>query len=387
MTRALLILFLSLFARSLGAADSRIWINATINGQSVRLVFDTGATHSALSREAVERLRVKMSDSTMKSRTGSAIAAISEPVDFSYGDLKVKMEFLVLPTPPADVSTDEMDGFLSWFPFKDNVLIFSAVTQKAEITDKLPERAEAWSRFKQIDDRLLGFELPDRNSPHSAIYIDTGSYEGAALHLTLWKKLAAMQTNQPVTMVGNYVPAAGMFFSQTMWADQIVFGPLMLKDIPVRPVHDRESWAAVTNHAATLGLFGLRRLDIVVDGKNRLIYANPKSDLPPEYEHNRVGALFAPREENSNDPLVAQVAPNSPASRAGIQNDDALLKIGDLDVTKWRTDPRVMPIRRFWEDKPGTKLNLTLKRGEKEYRTTVVLEDILAPGVTGMRRK
>lgn len=387
MIRALLIPFLSLFACALHAADSRIWVEAKVNGQDVRLAFDTAATDSLLFRKTAERLKLKITDRTKKDRTGTLIGAVSEPVDFAYRNIKARMDFIVLPLDPTHVDTGDLGGFLSWTPFRDNILILEAMIEKAETADTLPPRALAWPKFKQIDDGLLAFDLATTHSTSTAVYIDTGSFEGVALHPVLWKKFAAMQTNQPVTMVGMYSPSAGIFYSQTMWAHEVALGSLILKEVPVREVHPREIWMNFTNHAATLGLYGLRRLDVVVDGKNHLVYANPRSDLPPEYEHNRLGALFAPRDENSNDPLIAQVAPNSPAFRAGLRNDDALIKIGHLDVTKWRTDPRVMPIRRFWEDKPGSKLNLTLKRGEKEYQATVVLEDILAPGVTAIRGK
>ncbi len=63
---------------------------------------------------------------------------------------------------------------------------------------------------------------------------------------------------------------------------------------------------------------------------------------------------------------MADVADESPAYEAGIRNDDVLLKIGELDATKWRTDPKVLPLSRFWNSPAGTKLELTLKRGDRE---------------------
>jgi hypothetical protein len=56
-----------------------------------------------------------------------------------------------------------------------------------------------------------------------------------------------------------------------------------------------------------------------------------------------------------------------------------LQKVGDLDVTKWRTDPTVLPLSRFWERPPGTKIELILKRGDRTITASAVLRQILAP--------
>ena len=117
-----------------------------------------------------------------------------------------------------------------------------------------------------------------------------------------------------------------------------------------------------------------------MDGPNGVVYAQPREGPALAYPHNRLGAVFAPRDEQS-DPFFAHVAPRSPAFLAGIHDNDVLLKIDDLDITKWRTDPQVLPLSRFWERPPGTIVELTLKRGEREFQTMVVLKEILGPRV------
>jgi C-terminal processing protease CtpA/Prc len=77
--------------------------------------------------------------------------------------------------------------------------------------------------------------------------------------------------------------------------------------------------------------------------------------------------------------LVARVIDGTPAYEAGIRNGDVLLKVGDLDATKWRTDPKVLPLSRFWESPPGTRLEFTLKRGTTTFKKTAVLRQILSP--------
>jgi C-terminal processing protease CtpA/Prc len=83
----------------------------------------------------------------------------------------------------------------------------------------------------------------------------------------------------------------------------------------------------------------------------------------------------------TSEALEAYVLSGTPASEAGIRDGDALLKIDALDTTKWRTDPTVLPLARFWERSAGTKLTLLLKRDGKELSVTVTLRDLIGPGV------
>ena len=68
-----------------------------------------------------------------------------------------------------------------------------------------------------------------------------------------------------------------------------------------------------------------------------------------------------------------------------VRNGDVLLRIGNLDVTKWRTDPTVLPLSRFWEQPAGTRLDLTLRRGEQVLKINVPLRDILSPRTTKIK--
>ena len=82
-------------------------------------------------------------------------------------------------------------------------------------------------------------------------------------------------------------------------------------------------------------------------------------------------AVFMPKDLNST-PLLARVVPGSPAASAGIRNGDRLLKVGDLDVTAWRTEG----FPPFWKRPAGTELVLTLARGTEQLKVSVKLEEL-----------
>ena len=94
------------------------------------------------------------------------------------------------------------------------------------------------------------------------------------------------------------------------------------------------------------------------------------------YRHNRLGAVFVPRRQTA-DELVGQVLGGSPAHDAGLRSGDRLVAIDDLDVTRWRTDPDVLPLSRFWSRPAATRLTLTYERNGQVSAATVQLRDIL----------
>lgn len=361
----------------LSGEEARIWVDATINGQRVRLAFDTGASDSVLFRSTAERLKLKLIDPPPDFRPapGQVSGPVTEPVDFAYGTLTGRFQFGVFTVPSFAETT--MEGVLSWHPLRDKVFMFDAARQKLNISDVLPEEATNWLKFKlRTEGKILGFEVGGEDSKRNCVYVDTGAEDGVALAPSFWRKWEATWTNQPATVSAFATPTSGLLVKNEFWAREISIGSLVLRNVPVREVDAREAWASIPDHAATLGLFALRRMDFVMDGTQGVVYARPRGDSAPAYPHNRLGAVFVPRDLES-DPLLAHVAPGSPAYLAGVRDGDVLLKIDDLDVTKWRTDPRVMPTSRFWTLPPGTILELTLKRGEREYQTLVPLKDIL----------
>ena len=139
-----------------------------------------------------------------------------------------------------------------------------------------------------------------------------------------------------------------------------------------------ETTLGLNQFEASLGFAALKRLELVVDGKARVAYVRPRPGPPPPFQHNRLGAVFVPRNSQSDD-LVAHVLAGSPGWEGGIRPGDTLLKIDDLDVTHWRSDPDILPLSRFWERPAGTKLELTVKRGEKTLKSSVTLRQILSP--------
>ena len=55
------------------------------------------------------------------------------------------------------------------------------------------------------------------------------------------------------------------------------------------------------------------------------------------------------------------------------------MKVGELDLYKWRAQPTPLVLERYWKRPAGTKLDLTLRRGKETIQVSPVLRDILKP--------
>ena len=371
-----------LWASTAQATEDRILLDATINGKSASLVFDTGASHLILFRKGAERLGLKVSvpPQELKVAPGEVPVGTTEECEFALGTTHVRTSFKVF-EPPSFLNMG-VDGAVGWQPIRYNIIQIDASRKQARWLANTPPETATWLKFHiRSRSRVLCLEIPGQEDKSAALTVDTGSSCGAALSPELWRAWRAAHTNQPTTLLAGYMPGAGTVVMEESWARELTFGSLVLTEVPVMPANVAEEAMGSPGFQASLGLAALRRLDLVVDGDLGIAYLRPKTGPAPPYDHNRLGAVFAPASMEGTD-LIARVIDGTPASEAGIRNGDLLLKVGDLDATKWRTDPKVLPLSRFWEQPPGTRLELTVKRGAHTLRITAVLRQILGPATS-----
>jgi len=370
---------LCLGAISVRAGDERILLEATINGKLARLVFDTGASDLVLFRRGAERLGLKVTEPPpgVQVAPGEVAVGRTEECDFVLGATSARTSFRVF-DPPSFLKMG-VDGAVGWEPLRYNTIRIEAALKQAGWLTKVPPETANWLKFRiRRQARVLSLEIPGQPDSPGLLTLDTGSSCGAALSPERWSAWRAAHTNQPSTLLAGYMPGAGTIVTEESWAKELTFGPLALTEVPVMLANVAEQAMGGPDFAASLGLAALRRLDLVIDGELGIAYLRPANNPLAPYAHNRLGAVFAPRDMEGAD-LIAHVIAGSPADEAGVRDGDVLLKVGDLDATKWRTDPTVLPLSRFWEHPAGTKIELTLKRGTQTIVLKPVLRQILGP--------
>jgi PDZ domain/Aspartyl protease len=360
-------------------ADDRPSIRATVNGQPVKLVFDTGCENVVLFRATAEGLRLKVKPQShlgtqSESNRGIDVDVV-EDCTFDVGLGPQRTWLGVIDTPPVQPG---FDGLIGWNCFSNAVFYLDPEQRTAHISAELPSNVTRCKRWSIVPNaKLLEFRCPGSTGEVVRIGIDTGSEYGVSLTSQTWRRWWAEHAEQPRTIEVSYNPEDGLIASEIFRAKRIVLGGLELRDIPV------DQASANVNRAykdcdAVLGLEAFRQLGLIIDDQRKHVYTCAITNATGQYAYNRLGAVFVPKDFKIDDDLITRVIKDSPAYRAGIREGDVLLKIGLLNVTKWRTDPTVLPLSRFWSQPAGTKLKLTLKRGEKQFETSVTLEEVPA---------
>ena len=173
-------------------------------------------------------------------------------------------------------------------------------------------------------------------------------------------------------------PVVGLTIDKEKWIHEINFGEVPFHGIPAKMGMEAYSWLMKEGIDGIVGMWGLSCYTWIVDGPSGKIYfkQNDLLRVPGQYKYNRLGAVFVPEDIQTTNSLIAHVIEGGPAYTAGIRDGDVLLNIGALDATKWRTNPDVMPLSRFWEKPAGTKIDLVLMRSGEKIEITVTLEEI-----------
>lgn len=353
-----------------------------INGQPVRMSFDSGAEGTAIFRPAAVRLGLKYSTPSpdAKLAPGESPVGRTDPVEFQFGSRTMTNTLAVLDLP--DGLHADFDGVVGWGPLRRNFFVFDAASSRAKIdaAGRPPTPSDAWLQLPlRKDSPMLILDVPGQSGRTEAILIDTGAPDGVRLSPARWREWRTAHADAATTMDAYYTPGIGLVVEEVAWAKELTLGPLTLSNVTVKEGAIED--LLIPGYEATLGLTTLKGQNVVIDGKNGMAYFSRLTLPAKPFAHNRLGAVFVPS-DMQHEPLEAHVAKGSPAETAGIRNGDVLLKIDALDVTKWRTDPAVMPMSKFWQRPAGTKFALALKRGDKEFSVAVTLRDTLGPDVS-----
>lgn len=369
----------------------RIWIDSEINGTPLRLAFDTGTSVPVvLTGATMKRLGLSVVPgptelSLLPPGARWSKAASVKFMGRSYSDVDIA----VLDPPPGFPTN--LDGLIGFPAFADHNLSFVVSEGRIGVVREALSAAayRDWNHLLvRTDSGALTLAPPRPNLPwqnnlpaaatDGSLLIDTGNPEGVELAPEEWARWRAAHATLPATMNSYYTPLAGLVIREMVWADELTLDGIVLHGVPVREASRADVQAVGTGYLATLGLYALKRTDLVIDGAKKIAFLKPRSEPGMPYPHNRLGAVFVP-EDDKSDRLIAHVATGSPADLAGIRNGDLLLKIGAVDVTAWRSHPEIEINHRFIYDPAGTRLTLTVQRGEERLTVTAVLRDILGP--------
>jgi hypothetical protein len=364
----------------LGAED-RIRLPVVINGKQETFAFDTGfGSPLVLLRPTAERMGLKITPPPANAQAGPGKVLLDETEACTVTLLgRTETVPLNVLDPPFGVALEEA-GIVGWPVLSREIVRFKATGNHEQLSSEtvVPAEATGWLKARIVQGQTLMLEIPSRDDEPISLNVDTGAPDGVVLQADRFREWRKKNPRAGATLTARIQPAPGLMVSEEVWADEIALGQITLRNVPLVEGTPGDFRGVAPNTIAIVGMAALRRLDLVVDGRSGVAFVRPSQNLAGTYNHNRLGAVFVPRDAQSAD-LAAIVAPRSPAERAGVQDGDVLLKIDSMDVTEWRTKPGISPLSRFWTRPSGTRLTFTLKRGDKTMVVPVILEEILGP--------
>jgi hypothetical protein len=214
-----------LFGPVLAPADTRILVDAKIRDQPVKLGFDTGAEVTCLFQSTARRLGLAVTppDPAAKAAPGRVLMGTSEECEFSLGAVTRRLKFAVY-DPPQGISY-EMDGFLAWYPLRDNVVVISERTQSVALVEHLPQNLASWTKWAIGPHKVLTIQISGSGGECRTILFDTGSPFGVELNTQRWQRWRAEHPDVPATPVAFFLPVA-VFSSEknagrTSWTSRV----------------------------------------------------------------------------------------------------------------------------------------------------------------------
>jgi hypothetical protein len=368
------------FTAGMDASGRRFLVPATINGRHATLALDTGTEDLFLFKPAAQRLGLKLPDIPPDLLRESGKLPVLDT-----GPRKITLFEATgyFPVAVADFSVAmDVDGCAGWSLFKNSIFQIDVANRTIRSLPAVPPEARQWTTLRvHRASNVFCLELADKTG--GVILIDTGNFGGVSLSPERWQAWTNAHPHLAKTLTAYYMGGSGVVVGEEAWAENLSLGKMVLNDVPVHPASasDVAVGSLRSPYPATLGLTALERLDFIVDGPSRIVYVRPRTGPFQPYPYNRAGAVFTPRDprRDKQTNFVAHVIAGSPAYKAGIRDGDVVIKVNGQTPSTWKQGPTYLSSTL----PSGTKLNLTLKRGDTTVDAVLTLEDLFPPAASG----
>jgi hypothetical protein len=365
-------------------SQSGMMVDAVINGKPARLELDTGSAKICLFQAAAKRLAIERSfQGARKVGVSTRLwesQAYATTLRWPGGSTsRLTTSFTVIEPPHNLAMTENADGLVGWGAISENIIEFDGARSEFKFLSKVPTETKNWTKatlFTKDPSAGLALELQAAVNSNMVVLVRTGTRGGVGLPWPNWREWKTSHPRQFSTINSYYEIEWGRVAREQMWASSFTLGPLSLTDL-VLEEGARILWGTNSLNVSFLSRGALARLDLIVDGPRRMAYLRPQKNRGIPGEHNRLGAVFLPRDTKSST-LVAIVANPSPAFAAGIRDGDVLLRFDELDATRWWVGEGFSLDDRL-NGPAGNKVKLKLEREGQPFEALVVLEDILGP--------
>ena len=271
--------------------------------QTLHLVLDTGASHSAVDPDSIRRAtgRKARAGKKVKLKNGSAGPLALRKITVEVHEMDHLMRVIGAP----------MDGILGFDTFRGMLLTLDYPKREVRVSrGSLPE-PDNETVFRDYGKSRPYLAVPVGDE-RVAVLVDSGSTGELTLRESddLHWEFEPVEVRASVRYKGIRLDRAGRL------ADDLIYGPLTLE----KPVTE-----VVEDGTRLAGFKILRRFVWTFDGKSKRIRMLPDSDTPIHSEPARGhGLALRPIEEGLE---VARVFPGMPGEQAGLRIGDVIVAI------------------------------------------------------------
>ncbi|HEX3764731.1 MAG TPA: aspartyl protease family protein [Kofleriaceae bacterium] len=357
--------------------NNHILVHASIDGQPVRLLVDTGGANLVTSATAARlglAARGEIAVTVPGKRDPSAGFAHGKTLQI--GDLALANPvFLVVDTALPDVEGEDLDGLVGYELFSRVAVRIDYPQRRLTLTAPSAFAPPAGATAVPFD---IANHVPVVRGSIDGVagrfWVDTGS----RLSLSTMGKFT-----RDHDLIGKYRPrfetvtgwgVGGPSRSRPVRFHEVAIGGATVHEV-VGDLLDADNRLSDPDAAGNLGAGILRRFVVTFDYAHRTMYLEPGAAGDAREIYDRSG-LFLIRVDGGRALRVAGVTPGGPAERAGVRADDRIVAI----------DGAAVDTRRLWqwraylrEQAPGTRVVLRTQRGGAPARDVAIALTELVP--------
>lgn len=367
-----------------------IILTITMNGTfPLRFIYDTGAEHTILSKRQISDMlqvqyerefRVKGSD--LKT---DLIAYLARRIRFDIPDKVVapREDILVLEEDYfrfEEYAGVNVHGILSANIFSKYILrinydrhiitLYEPSAFKMRDEGYFPIPVEVYRNKLYIKTKL---QLVRDSSVDVKLLVDTG----AGLPLLMFSNTHPLVHPPEGAIVSNIGMGLGGYLEGfTGRVSNIELGPFSQSNVVTYFQTLDTAGVNLEYLNGRNGLIGnamLSRFSVILDYSNSTMWLKPAKHFEKEFLYDRSGLNLIASGSSLNAFTVQSVIANSPATDAGIQKGDRLIRVGLAPASLFS----LSDLQRILQKRPGKKIKIVIRREGKRYTKVLKLRDLI----------
>lgn len=345
-------------------AETAIIVDANVNGRTVRLMFDTGFG-GAVDCDNSINLGKPTGKMTLRDFVRETQADTVKITSLKLGAQSINPgDMVAVMTPPAGYSEEfntHCDGLMGFDVIKHNVTEINFEKNKfifypntVDISKRVPDNKRTFL-LKMLPTGQNSVQLPvvTPSGKTMVLALDTGNSFYATTHKDVLERVGLWNASEY-----KYGSLAGVA-SGTVESFDIKMPALTIFGVPVPTsvwdVIDLPSSSAEAD--GTVGFGFLKNFNIVIDYDRRRVWMENftgKAANDPEGDTG-ISAVYSPSRKGV---VIARIAPDSPAQKAGLKELDEVLSVDGVDMQR----QSFRQMREILRGDVGTKVKLAISR-------------------------